>query len=984
MSDQKLISPLLDGFVMGEPMSSHDGVRCCPAMRENSDEKYIVKIIRVPASQKQLDALLLTGAYPDAAAATEYFKEQADDIVREAELLKQLSRLEGFLSYDNWQIVPMEGSDLGYEVYLVGSYRRTLEKHMTRTTMTHLGAVNLGLDLCAALSICRRAGFIHVDLKPSNVFLTGQREYRIGDLGFAKLSALKYTSLPSKYCSSYTPPELHDPLCTLNPTADIYAVGMILYRIYNNGVLPFEGKAPATALPAPMNADYEMAEIILKACDPNPRKRWQTPIEMGQALVSYMQRNTINDVPIVPPAADPAPEAAGEAPAAQQAEVETAVQPQELRFMEELVSDETAPDADTGEELAETQLTDEVNSMLSQADELLDLELPDLVVVPDAQLPEVSFSLPEESVPEAVALPEEAELPADSELPRDPVLPEKAAPADSDDLDFSILMTQPSVEQESPALTDVEDDADIFDDPFFSERPKKKKRRWLTAMLWILVLALLGGGGYYFYRNYYLLPIDYLELSPFENTLTVSITTDADESLLTVVCTDTYGNTFSRAVVDGQATFTDLNSATTYRVEVAAEGFHALSGSYTGTFTTAEKTQILDFTAKTGTEDGSVILSFAVEGPEQDWIVEYSAEGEEAKSVSFTGHMVTIDNLTVDKEYTFSLVTAPEAELYIVGNDTLTFTASRIIIAENVNVISCVDGVLTAQWSAPADAAVESWTVRCYAENGYDETVTVTEMTASFSGIAPENAYTVEVTASGMTQSARGYVTANPTTITGVTVDDSSLSQLSISWNSSTTPKEGWLVMYSIDGSDAQEVVKTSGTTAVITPRIPGTVYSFSIQSADGVTVFGGTSTYETPEARQFSGNNVNASDVSASLLPTPGKSGWTYKDVADDDYTATHAPGADVSMVLYSGSTNKPSASKDEIEVMFVIRDSQGNVVPKCTAVETHTWNTLWKNRIRYCSLDIPQTPVVPGSYTVEIYFNHALVVSKTLTITE
>ena len=38
-----------------------------------------------------------------------------------------------------------------------------------------------------------------------------------------------------------------------------------------------------------------------KAIDPNPRKRWQTPIEMGQALVSYMQRNTVQDVPIVPP-----------------------------------------------------------------------------------------------------------------------------------------------------------------------------------------------------------------------------------------------------------------------------------------------------------------------------------------------------------------------------------------------------------------------------------------------------------------------------------------------------------------------------------------------------------------------------------------------------------------------------------------------------------------------------------------------------------
>ena len=78
MSDQKLISPLLDGFVMGDPLSSHDGVCCCPAMKENSDEKYIVKIISIPASQKELDALQLPGAYPAAASADPYIKEQKD------------------------------------------------------------------------------------------------------------------------------------------------------------------------------------------------------------------------------------------------------------------------------------------------------------------------------------------------------------------------------------------------------------------------------------------------------------------------------------------------------------------------------------------------------------------------------------------------------------------------------------------------------------------------------------------------------------------------------------------------------------------------------------------------------------------------------------------------------------------------------------------------------------------------------------------
>ena len=65
MSEPKLISPLLDNFAVGGPISNHDGVSCYPAMREGSDEKYILKIITIPASQVKLEALLLTGAYPN-------------------------------------------------------------------------------------------------------------------------------------------------------------------------------------------------------------------------------------------------------------------------------------------------------------------------------------------------------------------------------------------------------------------------------------------------------------------------------------------------------------------------------------------------------------------------------------------------------------------------------------------------------------------------------------------------------------------------------------------------------------------------------------------------------------------------------------------------------------------------------------------------------------------------------------------------------
>lgn len=1093
MSDIKMVSPLLDGYVMGEPMSSHDGVRCCPAMKENSDDKYIVKIISVPASQKQLDALLLTGAFTDAGAAMEYFKELGQGVVKEAEILQQLSKLEGFLPYDGWQMVPMEDGRLGYNVYLVGSYKRSLDKFLRRNPMTHLGAVNLGLDLCAALAICRRAGYLFIDLKPSNIYLTGEREYRIGDLGFVDLKSLKYASLPSKYRSLYTAPELHDALATLNPTADVYSLGMILYQLYNNGQLPFEDCAPSEELPAPLNADYEMAEIIMKAICPDPRSRWQNPIDMGKALVGYMQRNTVSDNPIIPPIVsqiappefeepveilevedaeeieedllsgnpaaiqeeDPAEELPAEEPEEVTEEIpeeepevpeesteetveeseeeiqeesqeepeeeteedseieytppfryreddflpddddeyvpsdeaepvpeeelpqeesteeenveektEIPEEPEELDFLKDMVNDETAPSVDAGDDQSDAEITDEVNLILSQADDLLAHELPDPVSISDT----VRFVIPDEPLSEA----------AQQEEPQQVEDDEDAALFNFNPASLDADVEEPKQEEPAEVTTIVSPIIQRIQTK--AQQKKKNLISWIAAIAILLVLAAAGFGCFYFYSNYYLVTIDNMIIDGAEKTMTVQVVTEADQSLLTVVCTDTYGNTFSSPVVDGKAVFYDLNTATTYKIVLEVEGFHALAGSFTGSYTTQEETNIVSFNAITGTDDGSVILNFTVDGREtQEWVMEYTAEGEDVQSVSFNGHMVTIGNLTVGKTYTFTLTAPAASELYITGNNTLEFTASSLITAKNLAIVSCEDGVLTAQWEIPHNAAVESWNVRCYSEDGYNETVTVTGTNVQFAGISTDKAYTLEVTAAGMAQSARAYITANPTTVSNIQVQPQG-EGLSITWDyAGEAPETGWLMMYSMDGSNNQEVFSCSTNAATIDDVLPNTRYILNIKTADGTTVLGGQLAYTTAEAAEFSGHGVTTADLQASLCITPEVDDWTYETLdSENDYTTSFGATQRASLVVYA--SKEPSNSGAEIEIMYVIRDEEGNVIGQLLNTETREWKSMWNNRYAY--LDIPALPTEAGSYSVEVYFNNAFVLSKNLSI--
>ena len=132
----------------------------------------------------------------------------------------------------------MEFGDTGYDVYILTDYRRTLQRQFRRGEMTHLSAINLGLDICSALSICRRAGYLYVDLKPANIHVLNGREYRIGDIGFVRMDSLKYASLPDRYRSDYTAPEREDDLGSPNTTIDTYALGKILpAEPLNNAVL---------------------------------------------------------------------------------------------------------------------------------------------------------------------------------------------------------------------------------------------------------------------------------------------------------------------------------------------------------------------------------------------------------------------------------------------------------------------------------------------------------------------------------------------------------------------------------------------------------------------------------------------------------------------------------------------------------------------------------------------------------------------------
>lgn len=1032
MPEPRLISPMLDGFVVGAPISDHHGVRCCPAMTKDTNQRYLLKIIRVPASQVQLDALLLTGAYPDEASALSYFKEMSQDICKEAQVLSALSAKEGFFPYEKTQVVEMDDG-IGYEVYLLSPYKRTLERFFRKETITHLNAVNLGLDLCAALTVCRDAGYLYADLKPENIYVTQEGRFRIGDLGFLPLNGLKYASLPDKYRSAYTAPEVEDAYSTVNTTIDIYAAGLILYQAYNGGVLPEEltGGAP---LPAPIFADYEMAEIILKACDADPSLRWQDPMQMGQALVSYMQRNGANDTPIVPasvtmaappaspfavtpeeaageaasdaevdaiieqirmdafaetedapaqeaeaapedaeaapeeaeePAADaPAEEAAEEAaedaaPEQQTDEVET------LSFLASLSSDDTAPDQRTAEEATYDEVSEEVEDILSQADALIAHPLPEPVVAPepvDVPIP----PLPAEETEAAEPLEEPAEEAADTESPADA----DTEAAEEAEAAQEASEEAPASEEEAAADADAEED-----DEFEEAPPAGKSKKAIGIILALIVLAGLVFGIYAFYKHYYLQTVTSLTLDGSDTALTVHVTATVDESLLTVVCTDAYGNKLTRAVVNGCAVFESLNPSTLYSVKVEVSGLHKLNGDIADSYSTPMQQSITGLNVSTGEAPGSAVVSFnAPNAAANDtWTLLIRKVGtEEVFSHSFTGTVTTVEGLELGGQYLFELT----GSTAVSGETQIVYSAVAPLIAENVRLEGTGNGEITVLWDTPDDATVASWLVSCSSSESDSTLTTVTENKATFTGLDSSLTYTITVTAEGMQAKATCYITAQPVAISNAVAEPMGTDQIRVRWDCAQSGS--WFVLFQVEGSDKQEIVRTNTTEAVLSGIVPGVHYTVDIRQENN-TVLCGVLDYTAPQANAFNGYAlgyiVRDTPMEFSMCVRPDGADWTHDKVKT--YTTQFSAGQSAAFVIHIPSQyNTPN---DVINRMFVIYDEEGNLVSYESTKEV--WRSMWYKR--YCELDVPSLPADPGSYRLDIYFNGMLAHSQNFTVT-
>ena len=138
-------------------------------------------------------------------------------------------------------------------------------------------------------------GIVHRDVSPSNVILSNTGQVKLIDFGLAKTKQNSVQSQAGmiKGKLNYVAPEYLDG--KLDPRCDLWALGVVMYELLTGGRLfdaPEQGaildRVRTLPIPPPSRANPEVPravdQIVLKALERDPAKRWQRASDMRDAI----------------------------------------------------------------------------------------------------------------------------------------------------------------------------------------------------------------------------------------------------------------------------------------------------------------------------------------------------------------------------------------------------------------------------------------------------------------------------------------------------------------------------------------------------------------------------------------------------------------------------------------------------------------------------------------------------------------------------
>ncbi len=275
------------------------------AVRTEGKHQYkaAIKVITISADSEDYEDAVDGLSEQD---SIEFFKSIVEELVEECALMEDMKGDSHIVSYEDHHVeLNKEGNEwtIIIRMELLAPFSKGY-RELTKQgkEMSEKDVMKLGIDICRALETCeKKNNVIHRDIKPENIFVSKTGNYKLGDFGIAKVLGDKGRASTKKGTESYMAPEVYSGK-TYDNSADLFSLGMMLFRMMNRNRPPFLPPAPEKfdhdmsrnafvsrmkgdkPWNAPQDASAEFAAIILKACEFDVEKRYRHPRDMRRDI----------------------------------------------------------------------------------------------------------------------------------------------------------------------------------------------------------------------------------------------------------------------------------------------------------------------------------------------------------------------------------------------------------------------------------------------------------------------------------------------------------------------------------------------------------------------------------------------------------------------------------------------------------------------------------------------------------------------------
>jgi len=181
---------------------------------------------------------------------------------------------------------------------------RGLQQHSKKPNLLPQSQVlEIIYNTCYAIDYIHKKGYVHLDIKPSNIMLTSRDEVKLMDFGISRI--LKQESTNKKKgvvvgTPAYMSPEQAAGAASVDQKSDIFSLGVVLYELLA-GKKPFEGRDVhetvyriTTVEPAPLgkflpDISSGLDYILQRTLEKDKIDRYQSILDLAEALLPIIK-----------------------------------------------------------------------------------------------------------------------------------------------------------------------------------------------------------------------------------------------------------------------------------------------------------------------------------------------------------------------------------------------------------------------------------------------------------------------------------------------------------------------------------------------------------------------------------------------------------------------------------------------------------------------------------------------------------------------